>query len=66
MSKIEFDAAPNLDEKFVAEYFGVSIPAVRGWRRKKIGPAYTRPAGHLVRYTARDIAAWAASQRASA
>ncbi|MBZ5673529.1 MAG: helix-turn-helix domain-containing protein [Acidobacteriia bacterium] len=63
MSKTQLDTAPNRNEKYLADYCQVSVESIRNWRRKKIGPAYTRLAGHMIRYSEADIAEWSASQR---
>jgi predicted DNA-binding transcriptional regulator AlpA len=65
MSKAQFDTAPNRNEKYLADYCQVSIESVRNWRRKGVGPTYSRPGGRLVRYSEADIAEWSASQRSA-
>jgi predicted DNA-binding transcriptional regulator AlpA len=61
----KLDNAPNRDEKYLAAYCSVSIESIRNWRRKGVGPAYVRLAGHMIRYSEADIIAWNERQRTS-
>lgn len=49
---------PNrpLDTREVAAFFGVSMRTVEGWRRRKVGPRFTRTGGRQVRYLPAAIA----------
>ena len=56
----EARAAHFVDERFVAQYFYVSIATVRRWRLVGCGPSY-RKLGVLVRYSLDDLTAFADS-----
>lgn len=47
---------PLLHETAAAEILGVSPRTLADWRRRGIGPRYTRVGRRLVRYTERELA----------
>ena len=50
-----------LDEKAVADRFGMSLAAIRRWRYEDRGPKFVK-LGSAVRYDVRDVEAWVASR----
>lgn len=55
-----------LNEKEVAEYFGVSLRTVRHWRFHGVGPAFFRvgdPETGNIRYRIEDLDAYARERR---
>ena len=48
------EATHFVDERFVAQYFQVSLATVRRWRLVGRGPRY-RKLGALVRYSVQDL-----------
>lgn len=55
---------PNrpLDTKEVAAFFGVSSRTVEGWRRRRVGPRFTRTGGRQVRYLPGDLVSFLEEQ----
>lgn len=51
----------RLDSRQVADRLGVAPYTVREWRRKGVGPAYTKIGGRIY-YTPQQIADYIASQ----
>jgi predicted DNA-binding transcriptional regulator AlpA len=51
-----------LTEKEAAHYLGFSPRTLQGWRPKGAGPEYHK-IGHRVRYTKKELEAWADSTR---
>ena len=51
-----------LKEAQVAPMLGVSIPTLRGWRHRHMGPSYVKLSGRAVRYDSSVIQAWIESQ----
>ena len=49
------------NEKAVAQYLSVSLPAVRRWRYENRGPKFVK-FGSSVRYAVSDVEAWIASR----
>ena len=56
-------SAYNRDEGFAAAFLGVTIGAMRTWRKKRCGPPW-RKIGKLVRYSLADLKQWVESQPA--
>lgn len=56
---------PNLRERQVAEFFGVSVKTVQSWRQKGTGPAYHKT-GRAVRYALNDLQEFAQSRKIQA
>ena len=55
---------PYLTVEDLADRYGVSVGAVRDWRRKNDGPVVTKLVGQ-VRYAIADVIAWEKSRRES-
>jgi predicted DNA-binding transcriptional regulator AlpA len=53
---------PFLTVEQLAERYGVSVAAVRDWRRYGTGPVVTKVGG-LVRFALDDVLAWEQSRR---
>jgi hypothetical protein len=45
------------DERYAANYLGVSVETLRSWRLKNLGPRY-RKLGRAVRYAITDLVAF--------
>jgi hypothetical protein len=57
----EADAhAANLDEHFTADFCGVKVKTVQGWRLRGVGPKYFK-IGSRVRYRLEDLRAFLAT-----
>lgn len=55
---------PFRDEHELAAYLNQSVSTLRRWRARRIGPAFTKPAGtKKPRYPIADTDAWIASGR---
>ena len=50
-----------LSEKEVSSYLGIAIKTLQNWRFRKCGPPHFRFNGSAVRYSQRQLSAWAAS-----
>ena len=50
-----------LNSEEVSEYLGISTHTVEMWRRKKIGPPWSK-IGRAVRYKESDVSAWVESR----
>lgn len=57
--------AYNRSERFTAQYFGVGIETVRGWRKRGTGPKFKKINGKLIRYSLNDLITWARLQPGS-
>lgn len=54
-----------LSNEDLAARYGVSLAAVRDWRKSRTGPVVTK-VGALVRYALSDVLAWETSRREAA
>ena len=52
----------NRDEYFVAEFLGVSIETLRGWRKRRTGPPWKQLNGRCIRYSLAGLIAWSEEQ----
>lgn len=58
MSGEERDGDRWMTPRETAAYIGVSVETVRGWMRKRTGPAFTRVGYRTVRYRRSDVDGW--------
>ena len=64
MQKMKASAPERLatpDE--VADYLQKPVKTLAQWRSRGIGPKYTKPGGHDVRYDWADVLEWVTSQQ---
>ena len=50
------------DERSTAEYLGISVETLRGWRKQNCGPRYRKIGKKLVRYAIEDVRAFIEAQ----
>jgi hypothetical protein len=55
-------AAYNLNERFVAEFLGLNVETVRGYRKQRRGPQFRKICGRAVRYSLKDLLAFVDAQ----
>lgn len=51
-----------VSEKALANYLGLSVRSLQGWRLRNIGPPWRRLNGSAVRYDLAVVDSWAAQQ----
>jgi len=57
--KISHDVDALLQERFAADFLGVTPGALQKWRMKGGGPRFVRISSRCVRYRRRDLIEWA-------
>ena len=62
VSKDESDSYSWTDRD-VAKFFANSPQAVKGWRKRRVGPPFAKLASGLIRYKQSDVVRWADSQK---
>ena len=52
---------PNLNERQVADFFGLSVKTIQAWRFQGKGPVYHKLNDRTIRYAIDDLKAYAES-----